>query len=86
MTSDAILFFTSIPNMIWGLMNSFDIPGLGFTPGALIMGIISFKVISWVVLNIFNLGGNFVQPVEDKKPDFSAARLTMLNRNLNRRR
>lgn len=86
MSSDAIQFFTTIPNMIWGLMNSFDIPGLGFTPGALIMGIISFKVVSWVVLNIFNLGGNFVQPVDEKRPDSSAMRLNMMNRNLNRRR
>lgn len=58
MSSDAILFFQSIPKMLWSLMNSFNIPGLGFTPGALIMGVISFNIIIWVVGNIFSFGAN----------------------------
>lgn len=58
MSSDAVLFFQSIPKMLWSLMNSFNIPGLGFTPGALIMGVISFDIIIWVVGNIFSFGAN----------------------------
>lgn len=67
MSSDAILFFQQFPKMIWGLFNSVDIPGLGFTPGALIWGIVSFPVIVWVINNIFNFGGNLTTKVSNRR-------------------
>lgn len=65
MNSDAILFYQNVPKMLWGLMNSFAIPGLGFTPGALIMGVISFKIIIWVVGNIFTFGSQLMSSPGD---------------------
>lgn len=75
MSSDAVLFFQQIPKMIWGFMNSFNLPGLGFTPGALIMGVISFDIIIWVISNIFDFGSSFTSRVANNQ-----AREDMRNR------
>lgn len=72
MSSDAILFFQQVPKMIWDLMNSFDIPGLGFTPGSLIMGILSIRILIWAIGNVFSLGQNAVSDINPGYADEAA--------------
>lgn len=89
MSNDAILFFREVPKMIWSFMNSFNIPGLGFTPGALIMGIISFDIIIWVIRNIFTFGNEAMSKpanYEPKSPDLSMMRFQQMRNNMGRRR
>lgn len=59
MSSDAILFFTTIPRLIWSLFTGFKIPGLNFTPAVLIFGLLSFRVLLWAMTNVFGLGQSF---------------------------
>ena len=56
MTSDAILFFTSVPRLIFSLFTSITIPGLGITPAILMLGIMSIPLIKFVMIHIFNIG------------------------------
>lgn len=72
MTQDAILFFTTIPSMIWSLFSGFKIPGVNFSPGTLIFGILSFRVLIWVMTNVLGLGQNYLTNVgrsNNKKDD-----------------
>lgn len=56
MNQDAVLFFSTVPKLIWSLFTSFKIPGLNFTPAVLIWGILSFRVLIWAMQNVFGLG------------------------------
>lgn len=58
MSSDAILFFTSIPRLIFSLFTSFEIPGLGFTPATLMLGIMSIPVLKYVISSLLGIGEN----------------------------
>lgn len=69
MTQDAILFFSTIPKMIWSLFTSFRIPGLNFTPAVLVWGLLSFRVLVWAIMNIFSLGEGYL--TEISKPSDS---------------
>lgn len=59
MSSDALLFFSNIPGLIWSLFTGFRIPGVNFTPATLIFGILSFRVLIWAIINVFGLGESF---------------------------
>lgn len=59
MTQDAILFFQTVPSMIWSMFTGFKIPGLNFTPAILIFGLLSFRVLIWAMINVFGLGQSF---------------------------
>lgn len=56
MTSDALLFFTSVPRIIFSLFTSITIPGLGITPAVLMLGIMSIPLIKFTMIHIFNIG------------------------------
>lgn len=60
MSSDALLFFAQVPQLIWSLFTGFKIPGVNFTPAVLIFGILSFRVLIWAMINVFGLGESFL--------------------------
>ena len=69
MTSDAVLFFSRVPGIIWSLFTSFNIPGVGFSPGTLLFGIISIPIIVWTITNVFGFGANFSSKVANRPED-----------------
>lgn len=60
MSSDALLFFSRIPALIWSMFTGFKIPGVNFTPAVLIFGLLSFRVLIWAMINVFGLGESFL--------------------------
>lgn len=58
MSSDAILFFRTVPQLIFSLFTSFEIPGLGFTPATLMFGLLSLPVIKYVITSLLHIGEN----------------------------
>lgn len=58
MSSDALLFFSHVPQMIFDLFTSFQIPGLGFTPATFMFGMMSIPVIKFVLKSLFHIGEN----------------------------
>lgn len=67
MSSDALLFITEFPKIIWHLFTDVKIPGLNFSPGIFFFGILTFSVIFKFVLSILHITSFFGHP-DDKPP------------------
>lgn len=68
MSSDALLFITSFPKIIWSIFTSVKIPGLNFTPAVFFFGILTFGVVWRFAFSILHITSFFAKGDPDHSP------------------